>query len=54
MSDETGTIRFTGAPDAYHVQLFRAPEGYSFDPGYELNTGRAYGEWLLRVRRDGN
>ena len=54
VSDETGTIRFTGEPDAYHVQLFRAPEGYSFDPSYELNTGRAYGEWLLRVRRDGN
>ena len=26
--------------------------GYSFDPDYELTTGRAYGEWLLRICRD--
>ena len=51
-SDETGEIRFEGAPDVYHVQPFRAPEGYSFDAGFEFNTGRTYGEWRLRIRKD--
>ncbi|MBR6029985.1 MAG: TlpA family protein disulfide reductase [Clostridia bacterium] len=51
-SDENGLIIFEGAPDTYHVQLLKAPEGYSFDPGFELYTPKAYGEWLLRVRKD--
>jgi len=51
-SDESGTISFDGKPDAYHIQVLSAPEDYSFDPDYELTTGRAYGEWLLRICRD--
>ena len=51
-SDEDGTISFDGAPDDYHVRLLKVPEGYSFDPDFELYTGRDYGEWRLRVRRD--
>ncbi len=51
-SDETGTISFAGAPDVYHVQLLKAPEGYSFDPDFEMYTESAYGEWVLCIRKD--
>ena len=51
-SDENGLITFTGAPDAYHVQIIDAPDGYSWDEDYEMYTAREYGEWVLRVRKD--
>lgn len=51
-ADENGTITFTGAPDNYHMQLFRVPAGYSFDRGFELNIGDTYGEWVLYIRKD--
>lgn len=52
-SDENGTIRFVGTPDIYHVQLFKVPAGYGFDPDFELCTDAAYGEWVLRIRNGG-
>ena len=51
-SDESGTITFEGAPDVYHVQLLKAPEGYSFDSDFDLYTDSVYGEWVLRIRED--
>ena len=51
-SDETGTVTFAGAPDVYHVEIYKVPEGYSFDPDFELVTESIYGEWILRIRRD--
>ena len=51
-SDETGTVTFAGEPDAYHVEIYKVPEGYSFDPDFELVTESIYGEWILRIRRD--
>ncbi len=51
-SDANGTITFDGPPAVYHVQLLRAPEGYSFDAGFELETGSTYGEWVLYIRKD--
>jgi len=51
-SDENGLIRFTGDPDVYHVQIIEAPDGYSWDEGFEMYTTREYGEWILRVRKD--
>ena len=51
-ADETGTISFEGVPDVYHVQLLKAPDGYSADPDFEFSTGPAYGEWVLRVKKD--
>ena len=51
-SDENGTITFTGAPDVYHVQLIDVPEGYSFDEDFEMYTEPAYGEWILRVKKN--
>ena len=52
ISDDNGTVSFGGAPDVYHVQLLRTPKGYSFDPDFEMYTDRAYGEWVLRIRKD--
>ena len=51
-SDENGTVTFEAAPDIYHIQLLKIPEGYSFRADTDMYIGREYGEWLLRVRRD--
>ena len=52
VSDGSGTVVFRGEPDVYHVQILKAPEGYGFDAGFELYTGRDYGEWTLRIRKN--
>ena len=41
-----------GAEDNYHIQLLKAPEGYSFDPDFEFYTGKKYGQWRLLIRKD--
>ena len=51
-SDEDGLITFTGAPDAYHVTIVDAPDGYSWDEDYGMYTPREYGEWVLRVKKE--
>ena len=51
-SDENGVITFEGEKANYHVQILKAPEGYSFDKNFELYTGDAYGEWVLHVGND--
>lgn len=51
-SDENGIISFDGAEDNYHIQLLKAPEGYSFDPDFEFYTGKKYGQWRLLIRKD--
>ena len=51
-SDESGTVTFAGEPDVYHVELYKVPEGYSFDPDFELVTGKTYSEWVLRIRKN--
>ena len=51
--DDTGAIVFEGEPQVYHVQMLKAPQGYSFDAGFDFYTGSGYGEWVLRVRKDG-
>ena len=51
-SDENGLITFSGAPDVYHIQLLRAPDGYSFDPAFEFYTDASYGEWVLRIQKN--
>ena len=51
VSDSSGKITFEGAPDIYHVQLLKVPEGYSFDTGFDMYTESAYGEWVLRIRK---
>lgn len=52
VSDEKGIITVSGAPENYHVQLLKVPEGYSFDNEFEMNTGTAYGEWTILIRKD--
>ncbi len=49
---EDGVITFDGAPENYHVQILKLPEGYSFDQAFELYTGETYGEWVLHVAND--
>ena len=51
-SDENGLITFDGAQENYHVQILKAPEGYSFDKDYEMYTGNTYGEWVLHIGND--
>ena len=51
-ANENGVVSFDGAPDAYHVQLLKVPDGYSFDADFEMTTGDAYAEWVLRIRKD--
>ena len=51
-ADENGVITFEGAPENYHVQILKAPEGYSFDEDFELYTGKNYGEWNLHIGND--
>ena len=52
VSDENGIISFRGQPEAYHVQMLDVPEGYSFDEDFEFYVGPAYGEWMLRIRKN--
>ena len=49
---EDGVITFDGAPENYHVQILKVPEGYSFDQAFELYTGETCGEWVLHVAND--
>lgn len=51
-ADENGEARFDGAPYAYHVQVLRAPEGYSFDPAQELVFPENGGEITLALVRE--
>ena len=51
-ADAAGIIAFDGAPDTYHIQLLKLPDGYSADPGFELYTKPEYSEWALRVKKD--
>ena len=51
-SDENGIISFGTAPDVYHIQLLKVPEGYSFDPDFEMYTDRVYGEWVLYIPKN--
>ncbi len=37
-SDEKGLILFTGEKQSYHLQLLKAPDGYSFDSPADLYT----------------
>ena len=48
-ADENGIVSFDGAPDAYHVQLLKVPDGYSFDADFEMTTDAAYSEWVITI-----
>ena len=51
ISDENGLVTFSGTLWDYHIRLLRVPEGYSFDPDFELSTGNSYGEWKIYVNK---
>ena len=46
VTDEDGAICFAGKPQSYHLQILKAPEGYSFDADYEEAFDGAGGNWL--------
>ena len=52
ISDGSGIAAFNGAPENYHVQLMKVPEGYAFDEGFDMYTGADYGEWVVRIRKN--
>ena len=38
VADETGTARCSGAPEVYHLQVIRVPEGYECDGALDFYT----------------
>ena len=44
-ADDAGVATYTGAPYAYHLQVIKVPEGYSFDTSQEF-TANPEGEAL--------
>lgn len=51
-SGEDGVITFVGAPQAYHLQILKLPEGYSFDAQEEIWTEAGSCALTIRVNRD--
>ncbi|MBQ3424980.1 MAG: hypothetical protein IJH38_07275, partial [Clostridia bacterium] len=37
-TDENGVITYEGAPQVYHLQVIKVPEGYAFDADEEIYT----------------
>ena len=50
-TDENGLIALDEAPDACHVQVIDAPEGYAFDADAEPCLQDASGEWTLQIQK---
>ena len=51
-ADENGVIAFEGEPQVYHLQILKVPEGYSFDPAFELYTEAEPGEYTVEITKD--
>ena len=52
-TDETGTITYTADPYKYHLQIVEVPDGYSWDESFDMYTTPEYGEWVLRIKKEG-
>ena len=52
VSDDSGVIAFSGEPYAYHLQILKVPEGYSFDKDFEAYTEEPPGETTIAVTKD--
>ncbi|MBR3098286.1 MAG: hypothetical protein IKH18_01770 [Clostridia bacterium] len=52
MTDEEGCLFYESEPFNYHLQLLKAPEGYSFDRTQEYHTGTEYGETVITVTKN--
>lgn len=52
VSDESGVITFSGEPYAYHLQILKVPEGYSFDKDFETYTDEVPGETTITITKD--
>ncbi len=51
-ADENGVAVFTGMPYAYHLQVIKVPEGYSFDKSREFYAEENGGEMEFTVTKD--
>ncbi len=53
-ADEEGIAVFEGMPYAYHLQVIKVPEGYSFDTAYEFYVDEeAGGTMTVTVQKVG-
>ena len=52
VADENGVATFTGEPYAYHLQVIRVPEGYSFDTAQEFTADPNGGEVRFTVNKN--
>ena len=52
LTDEEGCFFYESEPFSYHLQLLKAPEGYSFDRTQEYHTGTEYGETVITVTKN--
>lgn len=50
-SDEAGVASFIGEPYAYHLQVIKVPDGYSFDTSQEFTADPAGGEMTFVVEK---
>ena len=51
-TDAEGKIAFTKAPFAYHIQVLRVPEGYSYDRSIETYLEILGGETTFTVTKE--
>ena len=51
-TDEEGKIAFTKAPFAYHIQVLKVPEGYTYDRSIETYLELLGGETTFIVTKD--
>lgn len=52
LTDENGEIHYPGDPQAYHLQVLKVPEGYSFDAAQEVYTGEQPCETVMTITRN--
>jgi hypothetical protein len=46
-------ITFKGEPYKYHLQIIEVPDSYSWDESFDMYTTQEYGEWVLRIKKEG-
>ena len=51
-TDEEGMIVYTGEPYAYHLQVLKVPEGYSFDKEMEIYTEAETSEITIEIVKE--
>ena len=52
VADADGVAAYTGAPYAYHLQVIKVPDGYTFDTAQEFYAEVMGGEMTVTVGRE--